>query len=112
MARLVDKSEQVTKGGYALGGIWTGSLILGTIFVAVTKPFDFWWILIIISLVSLILFIIHIILTQRILHNIDQEHNITVLQWLSFIQLLTLNFPLFAYGYIGTIFYKKSFYTL
>ncbi|QEH61702.1 hypothetical protein SCHIN_v1c05050 [Spiroplasma chinense] len=112
MARAVDKSDQVTKGGWALGGIWSGCIIIGTVLAGTTQQFPYWWLLIILSIVSTALFVMYVIITKKILDNIDTEQNIKLLQILSIFQILFLNIPVFCYSLIGVMFYKRAFYTL
>ncbi|AGR41350.1 hypothetical protein [Spiroplasma taiwanense] len=112
MARNIDKTESITKASYFLGVVWSLSLVIGTILVSILELFSFWWILIIITLLSIGLFIIHLKITRNIMNNINVDKNIFILHWLCFIQLLALNIPLFAYEVIGILFYKKIAYIL
>ncbi|AUB31914.1 hypothetical protein [Spiroplasma floricola] len=112
MARAVDNSESIKKGSFMLGGVWSATLLIATIYIAISSRFPFWWILILLSIVSITLFIIHIIIFINIAINKNTEKNISKLYWLCIIQLITLNIPLFAYELIGTLHFKKAFYTL
>lgn len=103
------KAEQITKSSYILGILWTSSMIILTVFIGITGRFFLWWILIILCITSVIMLIWHWKTAKDIVDDYNRKANIDKFKWMWLLQILTLNFPLFAYEVVGLVFYKKAY---
>ncbi|ARU92172.1 hypothetical protein SCLARK_001714 [Spiroplasma clarkii] len=106
------KKDFITGGSYVLGAIWVTTIVVSIIVIGISFPFPYWWALLFVAPINVGLYVWHVVLVKRIINAINFEKDIKMLTILSFLQLLVLNIPLFAYGLIGGVFYRKTHYTL
>jgi len=106
------KKDFITKSGYIVGGLWVGSIVFGLIILGIWFPFPYWWTLLFVVPINIFMYAIHIIISKKCTDGIDFEKNIKLLVFISWLQLLVLNIPLFAFGFIGSVFYNKTHYSL